>query len=225
MDRIYNTESFDNDSKLSNKHELIDVLKDCRIWDFRLYDAIVEPHRIDTMVHELVHITQHSKQSGIRNVKGKPVFGTEYRSKVEPNLAKFYNAIRNVSDGTATPEDYKIYTSSLQEIPAHAHNAAIDIFRAIDFDWSGKVDNYTQKQLHTLVAVIKQLPRGPSTIVDDNGRLIDSPRLDHYNTAFNHPEDKKLYQVYKRFIKILHQELVNYAQYWINKLKEVEDYK
>ena len=58
-----------------------------------------------------------------------------------------------------------------------------------------------------------------SSTVEYNGFVITSDRLAYYRRVFNHPSDKKLYPVYKRFIKILYQELVNYAGYWVERLK------
>jgi hypothetical protein len=198
---------FDND-KLADVVELKNILGGYRMYDFKLYKWLSDADRIDTTIHELVHLTQHLGQE-----PGK----TEYRSKIEPNKEKFSAAMYKLND----PANYQIYTSSLQETPAHAHSAALQIIRSINFPLGGAIHaNLTRirEQVAILLLVIKGISRDRYP-VEYNSVVITSDIVEYYNRVFNHPSDKKLYPVYKRFVKTLHQELVNYAGYWVERLQ------
>jgi len=206
-----------------NYEYAINQLFNVKLKEFAIFNEINTPEKINTMIHELVHVRQHMVQP---NTSKDPETGedkiknTEFRSKVAPNPEKFRAAIRALYDKTQTPEDKKIYYSALQEIPAHAHSAALQIIREFDFNPEYRVD-YLREQVQELIKATRTLTTGMK--IDD--RQINSWTLDYYSKTFNHPEDKKLYPVYKKFIKILHQELVNYIQYWVNKINEYESNK
>lgn len=200
LEDTLNAGLFDENNKLADVVELKNILG-----DFRLYDWLSETQRMDDTIHELVHIKQHLAQK-----PGK----TEYRSKVEPNKEKFYAAVRDIGD---SPESYDIYASSLQETPAHAHDAALQIIRSIDFPWDGGIHSepsYIRKQVGALLMVIRGLSH--SSTVEHNGFVITSDRLAYYRRVFNHPSDKKLYPVYK----ILYQDIISryYIKSWLTML-------
>ena len=139
---------FDENNKLADVVELKNLLGDYHIYDFRLYDWLSESVQLDNTIHELVHIKQHLAQKPGR---------TEYRSKVEPNKKKFAAAVGDLSN----PTSYDIYASSLQETPAHAHDAASQIIRSIDFPWDGGIHSdpsYIRKQVEALLMVIRVYP-------------------------------------------------------------------
>lgn len=156
---------------------------------------------VSTIVHELVHIRQHltqskdfikqkiDKKTGLNHI----FQGTEYRSKLEPDVDKFRDAVDHVY---RSPEDRKIYHSSLQEIPAHAHNAAFEL-----------ADTYVDAAIYR--KDLNDLNKSFSKIFRNIQQGKGSNTLEYYNTEFNHPNNKVLYDVYRRFIKILHQEIHN----------------
>lgn len=227
MSLMYDYEVFDNNDRISDFDSLKSAITELDISNLSLFKFLIETDQIDTVVHELVHIKQHSSQD--KNITTKRVFnkdtgkhelisrGTEFRSKLEPNLIKFRNAVKNLSQG---PEERKIYSSSLQEIPAHAHSAATKIIRDLDFAWGGSVDEYgdylehLQSQLKALKLIITNLSNGPKALQNQYGRPFRNETFEYFSKTFNHPNDKKLYSVYKRFVKVLSQELINYYHYW-----------
>ena len=77
----------------------------------------------NTMTHELVHVFQHAEQYKKKRIS------TEYRSYAEKDPAKFQTAVRRLT----TPDDYKIYRASPQEITAFAHNIASQILKNTKF--------------------------------------------------------------------------------------------
>jgi hypothetical protein len=216
---------------ITDMFQIEPAFRNLKLGDFSLAEFFLDTKNIDNMVHELVHIRQHAPQS---RYKTKRVFdkdtkqhklvtkqGTEFRSKVEPNQEKFYNAIRDLDK---SPENYKIYSSSLQEIPAHAHDAAVSVIRHLDFAWGGSVDEYgrdvshLKSQVKALKLIIANLSNGPTALKDVYGHPIKIRRFEYFSKTFNHPNDKKLYPVYKKFVKIMSQELINYYNYWNEKL-------
>lgn len=209
-------------NKLHDLEQLKTSLNSYEFWMFSLVDSLRVQRRISDTIHELVHIKQHSKQSRSTVYKDNKTGefktkGTEYRSKVEPNNEKFRDAVFKNYDNNI--EKHKIYSSALQEIPAYAHNAAIDIIDELHFGSSGAINKNTTEALRALIKIIKNLHMGPNSLYDADFVRFTSSTFEYYSETFNKPGDKKLYPVYKRFIKILHQELVNYAQHWIDKIK------
>lgn len=202
----------------------INQLFNVKLKEFAVFDKINSPGYIDVMIHELVHVRQHMNQpktSKDPKTGEDKIKNTEYRSKVEPNPAKFRAATNALFGKTQTPEEFKIYMSALQEIPAFAHTAALNIVKSFEFEPEYGVD-YLREQVKGLIKATRSLTLGMKV---DDYNLINIWPLDYYIKTFNHPEDNKLYPVYKKFIKILHQELVNYIQYWVNKINEYESNK
>ena len=168
---------------------------------------------IDTKIHELVHVSQHLNQPK-HGAKGK---GTEYRSKLAKNRDEFVKAIRAINDGTATERDYELYYSSLQEIPAHAHNAVLEILKGYYFPdkLSGNDSKDVLDSVRNLKTDIKMLASGK---MEYGSPMYKSDALAYYTKIFNKPNTPGLYAVYKRFVKLVYQELVRYIEYWEAKL-------
>ena len=206
---------------INNIEEVYHILSSMKIRNFKVWNEL--PNIIGTKIHELVHIIQHSKQPEM-GVKG---FGTEYRSNLT-DQERFYQAVRNVSSGDATEEDTRIYYSSIQEIPAHAHNVALDIISKIEFPESGKIDKWGEGSIRRCVSRLTTLLQNLNTtnFNDYKSPYYGSWRLKYYDQTFNKPDEPKLYAVYKRFIKIVYQELYNYIKYWTDQLsKQTKQYK
>lgn len=170
---------------------------------------------VPTKIHELVHIKQHLKQSH-RVEQGKR---TEYRSPLA-NKSRFYQAINNIHNGNASEEDLKIYYASLQEIPAHAHNAALDLIATIWFpeDAENLRPDLVGELYHSINQLINLVKKLTSTNDSYNTPAYYSSRIRYYNKTYNVPDNPTLYSIYKRFIKLVYQELVNYINYWKAKI-------
>jgi hypothetical protein len=176
---------------------------------------------IPTIVHELVHIKQHDQQSH-RKEKG---FNTEYRSKLS-NKADFNAAMHRIVSGNPGPDDEKLYRSSLQEIPAYAHNSALEIIRTINFPSIGQdLKSYQHIILDGVEDLINITKKITSNDTSHGSPLYISHTLKYYNDTFNKPKEPMLYDIYKRFIKVLYQELTNYIKYWQDQLpKQAKTY-
>jgi hypothetical protein len=158
------------------------------------YDHFI--HKTMTSItHEAVHIKQHLPQS-----RGN----TEYRSSLFKNQTDFLQAVRNVGTDKETPEDRKIYMSAVQEIPAYAHNIALDI---IDNNTDFMSGDHVHDSVEVLKDIIHNLGSG-----DDFG----SKKLRYYNKTFNHPGQPE-HMVYKKLMKLVYQELINYLNHWTSK--------
>ena len=181
---------------------------------YKIIDSINE--LISVFIHELVHIKQHSTQDMM-----KP---TEYRSYATKDKERFNKAISNIHAGNASEEDMRLYRASPQEIPAFAHNAALDILHSIV---DTNTDNITEiNDIKYYIEVLSDYIRG--------GRFATSyisHHMPYYSKTFNKPGTKE-YQVFKRFYKIVAQELMQYRDKLqqhlttiLQKQKEQEDYE
>jgi len=138
---------------------------------------------ISIVVHELVHVMQHSAQS--RQGRGR----TEYRSYLEPNKEKFHSIISKMHRGEeTTPEEDKIYRASPQEIPAFAQQEALKFIENADLD-DMDVRHFPEYK--------KELPQELRWYV---------------NNKFHNPDNYKEYAVFKRFHKIMYQEIMRYIE-------------
>jgi hypothetical protein len=136
---------------------------------------------VSVVLHELTHIIQHSAQYK-QDRKGP----TEYRSYLEPDKTKFNAVINKMHKGEElTPYEYKIYRASPQEIPAFAQEAALGVLNDLD------IDNVTD---------LKELRK----LLPDNIRAF----MDH---QFNNPSNAKEYAVFKKFHKLMYQEIMRYV--------------
>ena len=160
------------------------------------YDHFI--HKTMTSItHEAVHMKQHMPQS---------TGNTEYRSSLFKNQSDFLQAVRNVGTDRETPQDKKIYMSSVQEIPAYAHNIVLDIIdHNTDFLSDDPAD--IQDSIEVLKDILQSIGSG-----DDFG----SKKLSYYNKTFNHPGQPE-HKIYKKLMKLVYQELTNYLTHWTNK--------
>lgn len=144
-------------------------------------------HLTDTIIHELVHIKQHSKQP-----KDKP---TEYRSYLTKNKEQFYNAVKNLE----SQQDWKLYLASPQEIPAHAHNFALEL---INFLWDQPVDNINDKDIaNKLIINIDDVFKWQN--------VIQGMQRHKMYQQFKTPGTTE-YKVFKKFMTAAYKELQNF---------------
>lgn len=153
---------------------------------------------VGTYTHELVHIKQHSMQDS-----GKP---TEYRSMLTKDKSKLQAVLAKMADGQSDSNDDKIYYSAIQEIPAHAHNAVLDIVS----QYGNNVKSMEPEELNYYINDLTSLMNDKALL-----QSVYSSRISYYNKTFNHPGTPE-YKVFKRFMKIVMTELQGY----INNLKE-----
>lgn len=133
---------------------------------------------VSTVIHELVHVVQHSKQ------QHRPQ--TAYRSYLTRDKSKFYAAINRMHQGTSDIADYKLYRGSPQEITAFAHEEALKIINDTD------MNNGNEEEL----AYIKK--HLPSYMQGYTGNMFSDPTNEHE------------YKIFKRFNKIVYQEVSSY---------------
>lgn len=149
---------------------------------------------ISIIIHEMVHIVQHDAQ-----YKAGKWDSTEYRSYLSKDNEKFYGAVRRLTAGEHTAADYKLYRGSPQEIAAFAQQAALKYIND-----SGIDDIPSSKDI---AQFRKELPDSLHWYVE---------------SLFNDPANKAEYNVFKRFHKLLYQEVVRYIDRVEKKLKKEE---
>lgn len=191
------------------EYQLMDGLEDSKDYDGimsvlsnyvpsrQVWDLIVDMS--ETIIHELVHVTQHTRQSH-RDT-------TEYRSYLTKDKEVFNRAVTQLNDKVA----HIIYRASPQEIAAHAHNMAIHL---IDLASETPIDEMrttreVQGAINNLDEVIK---------LSKNYNISDTFR--NYK-GFNQPDNPRFYQVYKRFMKRVYQEVMRYRQQLQNRLDQL----
>lgn len=138
---------------------------------------------VNTLITVILHEFTHVLQNKAQYDKGR--MSNEYRSYLEPNKEKFGDIINKASRGEQlTPTEYKIYRASPQEIPAYAQEAALNFINKEGVD---KVTDF--KKLR------QELPKVFRTYVEKQ---------------FHDPTNSKEYQVFKKFHKLMYQEIVRY---------------
>jgi len=144
---------------------------------------------VTTIIHELVHNVQHDTQFK----KGRT--STEYRSYLEKDKEKFYKAVgKAYSPEGMTPEEYKIYRASPQEIAAFAHEGALKFIDGMDID---RMD----------LPELAQFKKDLNSKLDEPGYL-----LGYMDKTFD-PKVKKEYPVFKRYNKLYYQEVMKYIDH------------
>lgn len=151
---------------------------------------------VTTVIHELVHINQHSKQDG-RDL--------EYRSYLM-NRKKFLSAIKRMHDGIHTKIDNLAHASSPQEIPARAHDTAIEFINSV-----------LDKNPARMTANSFDIRSLEYYILHMDARYI----VNHTYQDFNKPGTNE-YKIYRRFMKILTQEINAYRAKLEAKLEELK---
>ena len=154
---------------------------------------------ISTVIHEAVHIVQHDRQQH----RPPPTSGTdkdtpslEYRSYLERNPEKFAKVLDKVTSGTYdTDSAYKIYRASPQEIAAFAHQSAYSVIKSLGIDFLS---------LDKIRKVNSKLP----TLLARYG-----------DTVFKGTKDPVELKVYKRFMKLMSQEVLSRIEARVDQLK------
>jgi hypothetical protein len=186
MDNIYYPEEkaikfFEISEKASQKdnHWFITVVADAR----KLPDTIREISSV--IVHELVHVVQHHSQ------RGREGFDTEYRSYLDKKKGEFYNLASGSRSSNEDSRYDKLYYASPQEITAFAHQFALGILRSWDVDNAESVD---------------QLPTMGADGVDHKEIVASINR--NMVRKFNNPDNPQEMKVYKRYLKLIYQEVI-----------------
>lgn len=135
-----------------------------------------------TTIHEITHIAQNSAQFKSGRVN------KEYRSYFEPNKEKFYASIGRLNKGEGTEEDYRLYRGSPQEVAAFAQETALNFIN----------DMFLDQDI------------SPEEVIEFRNEI---PKLlNHYvNKQFNDPSNPMEYAVFKRFNKLMYQEVIRYV--------------
>lgn len=152
-----------------------------------------------TVVHELVHVEQHRRQfeRGRQN--------TEYRSYVEPDKNKFYQAIKKFSSPTSTDTEsdqnisIKLHRSSPQEITAISHDIVNKIVSVYDLD---------KHSLEYLRDVRKNFT------ANDLKYFVDE-YIDHFD-----PKHRVENKIRQRYLKSVYRELMDVFDRLENKLEK-----
>ena len=176
---------------------------------FRMYKRVAEDRRIGeevmseinseiynlvtVSIHEAVHLMQHLPQYE------KNLPNLNYTSYLAKDNEEFYNAVRRVSKGEHTEDDYRLYRSSPQEISAFANELALKIVDDYDLDGLYGMEDFN------LAAFKKDIPN-----------LVRS----YIFKMFDDPSNPKEYQVFKRFHKQVYQEFIKYTEQLEKKLRK-----
>lgn len=137
---------------------------------------------ISVVIHEMVHVVQHDAQYK----KGRD--STEYRSYLDKDTNRFHSSVRKLSAGSHTDADYRLYRGSPQEIAAFAQEAALKFLDDLDVESLSDED---------LVMVKQNMPNELRWYVEK---------------MFNNPENPQEYKVFKRFHKLMYQEVIRYFE-------------
>lgn len=155
-------------------------------------------------IHELVHVRQHKPQHH-RIIKNFPV---EYRSYIEKDKKKVVKAATDQLSNL----DRDIYLATIQEIQAFAHQRAIDIIDII----SHRIDVDAMRKYELLGAMAN---------LDDffeHKEWKNLASFKEYN-EFNTPKEENRYKVFKRFMKIVYQELMNFKDRLHQRYNEIKN--
>lgn len=171
------------------ENEIVDTMFRCyKIADVRhLYGRSSDLNElldklVTVIIHELTHVIQHSKQFRAGRTR------TEYRSYLEKNKEKFYATINKMHKGEQlSPEEYKMYYSSPQEIGSFSQEAALKFVNDISVDELEDPNDF--KELR------KEIPNIVKWYVEKR---------------FHNPSNPKEYAVFKRFNKLMYQEIMRY---------------
>jgi hypothetical protein len=162
---------------------------------------------VDVFIHELVHIKQHAKQA---KRKGNNDYGgrTEFRSYLDKKKNEYSKLAHKHWTGTdydsdlLSPEErqryHQLYYASPAEMSAHAHNIVLKIIKNFDFT---NTDDYTRADyIENAQIALRDI-----TIY-----------LDEYlHSRYKDSTDKRTQMVYKRYHKLVYQELYARLQQYI----------
>lgn len=144
-----------------------------------------------TLVHELVHIMQHTAQQHRDD--------TEYRSYLDAHKGEFAAMHDKRMAGQAVPDEdtryWNLYLSSPQEIPAFSHQIALKIIND-----SGVKGAKTIEELNQLAGAV------------DAHWIMDAIR-EKLHGRFQDPKNQKEYAVLKRYMKLTYTEFAQYVRH------------
>jgi len=144
------------------------------------------------LVHELVHVIQHDRQKA----KGRTKSDYEYRSYLDNTKDEFRNMSHDYMRGKDSKIDStlysKLYMASPQEMSAFAHNIVLDIITLSGLDHVSSMQQ--------LIEIVKKI----------DAKWIVKTITNYIQDKFRNPEDKKEYEVFKRYVKLVYQELNRY---------------
>jgi hypothetical protein len=143
------------------------------------------------LVHELVHVVQHAKQS--HRTDGK----LEFRSYLDRSKNEFLKLARKKENEKTVPltagekaRYWDLYFADPSEISAHAHNIAIKIINEYEL---ADTSNYPKESY---------IENARSALADVT-RHVDDYLHKRYKTSYN----KQKQMIYKRYIKLTYQEV------------------
>jgi hypothetical protein len=161
---------------------------------------------IDSMssyiIHELVHIVQ--------NKFSDPEYISKYNKSYtnrKINKPEFKEAVCRL----LTDQDWDLYLSSVLEIPAHAHEFALDL---IDNIWENSINDIHDPE-------IAQLILNKIKDVFNWKNLINNMRTHKLYSRFNNPNTKE-YKIFKRFMKMAYQEVQSFKHQVEKRLQELQ---
>jgi hypothetical protein len=145
------------------------------------------------LVHELVHVIQNNQQE----LKGIKKNDSEYRSYLDTRKGEFRDMVdKRWASNNVNPEEdekyYNMYMASPQEISAFSHEIALYIIEFNELN-----DATTVEELNELVRGIES-----QQIVQ-----VVSEFIQH---RFRDPKNIREYAVFKRYVKLVYQELNRY---------------
>jgi organic radical activating enzyme len=155
-------------------------------------------------IHELTHVSQHLRQqiNPSMNVM-RPV--TDYRSYLAKSKQEFYDAFKKDSNGNYIKSElfYKLHASSPQEVASHAHDLAITILTDLNLDNAQSVEEIEK-------------------VIKDNTTYIKHEVHDFLKSRGLVPTTKTEYNIFKRYLKLVYLELMNYKEYLKSKLSKTQ---
>lgn len=147
-------------------------------------------------IHELTHVIQYKKENSAK------MQAQGYRSYIEPDKKKFYKSVGRINAGTADDADFNAYLGSPQEIAAFAQQEALSYIESND--------------VHEITDLEELLDFKDKLHSYGLGSRL---RYTSFN-RFKNPENKTEYIIFKRFSKLVYQEVVNYVDQRIKLLKD-----
>jgi hypothetical protein len=158
----------------------------------------------DIFIHELVHVYQHRTQQH-RVVHD---MGMEYRSYLAKNKQQFYDEL--AKDKSELRGQF--YHASPQEIPAFAHNAAMQLIDTATMDYD--IETMDQWDLQATIINLED-------IIKDARNWRWNEFYQRY-ADYNKPDSYKHYQVYKRFMTALYKEIQSFKAHVQQRLDYVK---
>jgi hypothetical protein len=150
-----------------------------------------------TFIHEFVHVYQmYSQDRWNKEPEVRSYLLKGDKRKRGSNKRKFEELMR----GKLNDKSMQYYLSSPQEIPAHAHNFALEIIEAATFG----EDPFQYDDPYDINMSIDAL----DTLLKDSQLWSQFTRAEQYK-QFNQP-GTELYKIYKRFLKTTYQEIMSY---------------